>query len=251
VLVVVFGLQVARLKLSIDRWIIAAMLAALITFLLDAGLVRFALNLDPVVPKAADGLVMAGVVILATEVTVSIQMGLAVLIGILNLIARLVGAQGIDLSYALKFAAESILLPAVALFAARTDWFYYEKRAEVKLAEKRTYLTSAVMGVVFAAGWTPCVGPILAAILLLAAQSATVGLGALLLLVYSLGLGIPFLTMGLAFDALSGALRRLSRSMGIVSLVSGVFLVLLGLAMFTDTLRLLSHFGAFFNLGNF
>ena len=61
------------------------------------------------------------------------------------------------------------------------------------------YMSSTLMGVSFSAGWVPCIGPILTSILILAGDSATVGRGAALLAVYSLGLGIPFLITGLAF----------------------------------------------------
>jgi len=114
---------------------------------------------------------------------------------------------------------------------------YKEKRWDFSRNPKWGYGSSLVAGILFSAGWTPCVGPILAAILLLASNTATVGKGALLLAAYSLGLGIPFLIAGAAFSAISGWLRRLNRYMRVVSLVSGIFLVVLGFLLFTDMLR--------------
>ncbi len=98
------------------------------------------------------------------------------------------------------------------------------------------YLSSTVMGMGFAAGWTPCIGPILSTIWILAAQSATVGQGALLLAVYSLGLGIPFLVVGLAFGRATSLIRRLNRYMGLISWISGLFLLFVAYLLWTNAL---------------
>jgi cytochrome c-type biogenesis protein len=102
------------------------------------------------------------------------------------------------------------------------------------------YLSSGLLGVGFAAGWTPCVGPILGSIWLLAGSSATVGQGAALLAVYSLGLGIPFLITGAAFSSTTPLLRRINRHANIVSIVSGVFLLYVAYLLWTDSLALMA-----------
>jgi cytochrome c-type biogenesis protein len=84
------------------------------------------------------------------------------------------------------------------------------------------------LGIVFAAGWTPCIGPVLAAILAYAGASANVGQGALLLTVYSLGFAVPFLAVGFGWSAGVRALGWVKRYGHAISLVSGVLLVLLG-----------------------
>jgi len=109
------------------------------------------------------------------------------------------------------------------------------------------YLSSALMGISFSAGWVPCVGPILASILFLASDSATVGEGATLLAIYSLGLGIPFLITGAAFSWASGFLRRLNRYANIVSLVSGLFLLLVAWLLWSDQLAALTTQFAYLN----
>ncbi len=97
---------------------------------------------------------------------------------------------------------------------------------------------SALVGVFFAAGWSPCVGPILTGIYgVVGSQPAN---GGLLLFCYSLGLGVPFLLVALAFSRASGALRRLNRYYGAISLVSGCFLILIGILLLTNTLARLS-----------
>jgi cytochrome c-type biogenesis protein len=143
----------------------------------------------------------------------------------------------------------SVLIGLVALFLNRADFFYAEKKIELKRTGQTGYLRSLLFGVVFAAGWTPCVGPILAGILVLAGQLETIGQGMLLLTAYTLGLGIPFLLVGLAFGPLSTWLRKANRYLGIISIISGVLLVLMGVFVFTGSLTFLARYGAFFELG--
>lgn len=109
------------------------------------------------------------------------------------------------------------------------------------------YLSSALMGVSFSAGWVPCVGPILASILFLASDSATVAEGAILLAIYSLGLGIPFLITGAAFSWAAGFLRRLNRYANIVSIVSGLFLLIVAWLLWSDQLAALTTQFAYLN----
>lgn len=116
---------------------------------------------------------------------------------------------------------------------------YREKRLDYQPVT-RGGAASFVVGMVFALGWTPCVGPILAAILLLASDSATVGQGALLLAVYSIGLGLPFLATALALGSATRLLKRLNRYYHAIEIVSGVFLIVLGVLLFTNTLQRLA-----------
>jgi cytochrome c-type biogenesis protein len=111
-----------------------------------------------------------------------------------------------------------------------------------------------VMGLAFAFGWTPCIGPILAAILAVAASQDTLGKGAGLLAVYSLGLGIPFLLAALAIEPCMGFLKRFKKHFGKVEGVVGVLLVLTGVAFLTGSLQnlsfwLLETFPGLANLG--
>jgi cytochrome c-type biogenesis protein len=90
-------------------------------------------------------------------------------------------------------------------------------------------LTSFLIGMIFASGWTPCIGPILGAILGLGLQQGTVGQGALLLTAYSLGLGVPFLVTGYALESASRTIRRLNRHTHAVEVASGGLMVAMGL----------------------
>ena len=102
------------------------------------------------------------------------------------------------------------------------------------------YLSSSLMGISFAAGWVPCIGPILASILFLAGDSQTAWQGAGLLLVYSLGLGIPFLLTGLMFSSMSKWLRAVNRHAGIISIISGLFMLYVAWLLWSDSLALLT-----------
>lgn len=135
-------------------------------------------------------------------------------------------------------AAEAL----ASLLAVPDQLLYTEKRvADVHRVNRRWgYLSSALMGVTFAAGWVPCIGPILASILFLAGNSQTALQGAGLLLIYSLGLGIPFLLTGLMFSSMTRWLRRLNRHLGIVSLLSGLFMLYVAYLLWTDGLALLT-----------
>jgi cytochrome c-type biogenesis protein len=130
----------------------------------------------------------------------------------------------------------------------RADFFYAEKKLDLEVGKRTGYWRSLLFGVVFAAGWTPCVGPILTAILIVASQLDTVGQGVGLLAAYTLGLGIPFLLVGLAFGPLSRWLRRANRYLGIISLVSGGLLVLMGVLIFTNGLSFLAQYGTFIDV---
>jgi cytochrome c-type biogenesis protein len=119
---------------------------------------------------------------------------------------------------------------------------YTEGRVQKQVDRRWGYLSSFIMGVFFSAGWIPCVGPVLAAIYFLASDTATVAQGALLLLVYSAGLGIPFLITGLALGTMTGVLRRMNQHARLVSKVTGVFLILVGVLLFNDRLSLIANF---------
>jgi cytochrome c-type biogenesis protein len=111
-----------------------------------------------------------------------------------------------------------------------------------KIGNRHGYAGSSLIGAIFAAGWTPCVGVVLSGILALAATSATVGRGALLLAFYSLGLGIPFLLSALGLSRSGTILRRLNQRAGLVEKLSGVFLVIMGLIVFTNVMGIMSAY---------
>jgi len=111
------------------------------------------------------------------------------------------------------------------------------------LFERGRPLNSLILGSAFAFGWTPCVGPILGSILLLASTSATALQGGLLLTVFSLGLAVPFLAIALGIGKASLYIQNFTRYLGIVSFIGGVFLVFLGILLVTGNVALLISWG--------
>ena len=121
---------------------------------------------------------------------------------------------------------------------------YMDTRRQMQPRSDYGYVGSALMGVVFSAGWTPCIGPVYGAVLTMAANGGSLSQAGGLLTAYSLGLGVPFLLTALALDQMQGLLRRLQRHMRTIELVSGAFLLLIGLLVLTGQLQQFSAAGA-------
>ena len=122
---------------------------------------------------------------------------------------------------------------------------YSDTRGDVAQSSREGLLGSAFMGMVFSAGWTPCIGPLLGTILTVAAATgATTGdivQGMLLLTAYSIGLGIPFVITALLMNSAQGILRRLQRHMHKIELFSGTLLIVIGLLVASGQLQSLSQ----------
>ena len=123
--------------------------------------------------------------------------------------------------------------------------FYADTRSVMDGGDRGGLLGSAFMGVVFSAGWTPCIGPLLGAILTLAATSGAstgdIGQGMILLAAYSIGLGIPFILTALLLENARGALRRLQSHLRAIERFSGVLLIVIGVAVASGRLQSLSQ----------
>jgi cytochrome c-type biogenesis protein len=111
---------------------------------------------------------------------------------------------------------------------------------------KSSYPLSFLFGLAFAAGWTPCIGPILGSILTLAATSP--GQAFTLLLTYSLGLGIPFILMGVFFSRFTRIIRALSKHLKYYSIIMGSFIIILGVLVYTNQLATIASFPFLNNL---
>jgi cytochrome c biogenesis protein CcdA/peroxiredoxin len=119
---------------------------------------------------------------------------------------------------------------------------YADTRRDMQTAGAggRGFGGSAAMGMVFSAGWTPCIGPVYGAVLTMAASGGDVAQAGTLLTAYSLGLGVPFLLTALALDRAQAVLRRLQRHMRKIEVVSGTFLIIIGLSVASGQLQNLS-----------
>ena len=108
----------------------------------------------------------------------------------------------------------------------------YEKRLHI--TKKTNGFTGAfIAGIAFGAGWTPCIGPILASVLLLAGQSGKAGIAALYLILYSLGLGIPFLITALFFDRFLVSAKKFRDKLPLIKKISGILLIIMGILILT------------------
>ena len=105
---------------------------------------------------------------------------------------------------------------------------------------KSSYPMSFVFGLAFAVGWTPCVGPILGTILTLAATTPSISFS--LLLAYSLGLGIPFILMGIFFSRATRIIRSMTKHLKYYNVVLGAFIIVLGVLVFTNQLAYIANF---------
>lgn len=122
----------------------------------------------------------------------------------------------------------------------------YDTRAQQAPDPKMGYLSSALMGVFFSAGWSPCVGPVLGAILTLAINGGSVSLGATLLTFYSAGLAIPFLFAALGIGWVTATLKKYNKVMRYVEIAMGVVLAIVGVMLFTGVFELIAQRGQFF-----
>jgi cytochrome c-type biogenesis protein len=121
----------------------------------------------------------------------------------------------------------------------RPGFLVRERRLQV-MPSRLGEWAAPVMGMAFAFGWTPCIGPALAAVLSLSSESHTLGRGELMLVAYSLGLGVPFIVAGVAFGRLTGVLAFARAHVRVINLVSGLVLAALGVLLLTDNLHVLS-----------
>lgn len=120
-------------------------------------------------------------------------------------------------------------------------WLLGEKRVSLK-NKPAGYLGSFLVGLAFAAGWTPCIGPILASILMIAATEENVAQGIVLLLLYSIGLGIPFLLSSLALHRFIVVFNRFKKYIRLFEIITGFFLIIVGVLIFTNWLSVLSGY---------
>ncbi len=148
--------------------------------------------------------------------------------------AGLVGAV-VPVSLLRKIAGVLLLVFGAYLLAAvKLPWLNYEARLKHSFGSNTGYLRSILVGAVFSLAWMPCVGPILAGILALASSSQTAWQGVRLLSAYSLGLGLPFIAVGLALGAATPLMGWLSRHANIILVLSGLLLIAVGILMLAN-----------------
>ena len=141
-----------------------------------------------------------------------------------------------------KIAGVIIILFGLHMMGVlQIGWLYSEKR--IQTATKPAGFFGAVLvGIAFAFGWTPCIGPILSAILFVAATQETVGEGVQLLAVYSAGLGVPFIATSMAINKFLAASARIRKHYHTIEVVSGVLMVIVGVLIFTNRFTIIAQY---------
>ena len=170
--------------------------------------------------------------------------GLALIFTLLGATASLIGQ--FLLEYQEWFARIAgiliILFGLHVLGVLKIRLFDQENRLNFSKRRAPGFLGAVLMGSAFGIGWTPCVGQFLASILLLASQTGTVGAGMLLLFVYAMGLGLPFVVAGMAIGQVVPLLGRVKRHMRAITYASGALLVLMGFLVFSNQLAQITVF---------
>lgn len=119
----------------------------------------------------------------------------------------------------------------------KISWLEREKKLSSPRAARGGYIGAFLLGLTFSFGWTPCIGPVLAGILSIAAGEGSPAYGGFLMLLYTLGLAIPFLVLSVFSEVLVQRIRRLYRFMGGIKIASGCMLIAMGLLLMTDQLN--------------
>lgn len=133
-----------------------------------------------------------------------------------------------------------VLFGLFMLGLANVPWLQREIRMHPAIAGGRP-VSAYVLGLAFAFGWTPCIGPVLGAVLTVSAASATVAGGVSLLAVYSLGLGVPFVLAAFFTDGLVARLKMIGRFGRVLQVLAGGLLVMMGIAMITGQLTIVAY----------
>jgi len=126
--------------------------------------------------------------------------------------------------------------------------FLYREKRFIKVDKFQGAFSSVFLGMAFAAGWTPCIGPILSSILIYATSTDSIGKGIFLLAMYSLGMAVPFLFTAMAIGKISKQLNKIAKYLPAISMLSGALLIIMGVLIYTNKLAILSQY---FNLFNF
>ncbi len=185
---------------------------------------------------------------------VTFSHGLAFVLGfsfvfvLLGVLASVAGGLLFELRYWLaKIGGVIVVIFGLHMIGVfHIPFLAYDTRVQQAPDPKLGYLSSALMGVFFSAGWSPCVGPVLGTILTLAINGGSVSLGAVLLSAYSAGLAIPFLIAALGIGWVSTILKKYSKTMRYVEIAMGVILVIVGVLLFTGIFELIAQRAQFF-----
>ncbi|MFA9376487.1 MAG: cytochrome c biogenesis CcdA family protein [Lachnotalea sp.] len=146
-----------------------------------------------------------------------------------------------------KFGGVLIIIFGIHTMGVVKLNFLYREVRFIKTEKLHGSINSIFLGMAFAAGWTPCIGPVLSSILIYASSTNSIGKGMLLLWVYSLGMAVPFLFTAIAIKNFSRYFKKLSKYYPVISIVSGALLIIMGILIYTNKSAVLSQYFSFFN----
>jgi len=175
--------------------------------------------------------------------TVFFVLGFSVVFSILGvLINSVLSSAAGEFTQSLNYVGGAIIVSfgIFMLLSTKIRSLNVERKFFPKRSKKSSYPMSFVFGLAFAVGWTPCVGPILGSILTLAATTPSVSFS--LLLAYSLGLGIPFVLMGVFFSRATRIIRSMAKHLKYYNVILGGFIIVLGILVFTNQLAYIANF---------
>ncbi len=176
-------------------------------------------------------------------------LGFALIFAMLGASVSAVGAALREHKELLRHAAGLLLIAFGIVMTGLLPLRFLQRERRVQVTSgEPALLRSGLIGMAFGAGWSPCIGPVLGSILTLAGASASLAQGVFLLLVYALGLGVPFLLVGLLIDRAAPAVRRLARYTRPISVASGAIIVISGVLIFQNTLAQLSNYAPLINM---
>jgi cytochrome c-type biogenesis protein len=176
--------------------------------------------------------------------SMSFVLGFSIIFSLWGAGAGFLGSIFVQYATVIRYVVGGLLIVfgLVMLAAQKIPWLNYEKRLNVSTGSATGYLRSFLTGGIFSLAWTPCLGWQISAMLSLAGSSGTVLRGTYLLIIYSIGLGLPFLILGAAFDFIIPLLRNINRYSNWIYIISGILLIVVGILVITDKLVLIGAF---------
>jgi cytochrome c-type biogenesis protein len=231
--------------------LLAAFIAGVLSFIspcvlpLIPGYLSFVsgVTLDDMRGTAPAGAAPAGARRRAVIMSIAFVLGFSLVFISLGASATAIGSLLMEhLSLLGKIAGVVIILFGLHMMGVlRIGWLYSEKRMQTS-SKPAGFFGAMLVGIAFAFGWTPCIGPILAAILAVAATQESVGEGVKLLAVYSAGLGVPFIATSLAINKFFAASARIRKHYHMIEVISGVLLVVVGVLIFTNRFTIIAQY---------
>ena len=175
--------------------------------------------------------------------SIAFVVGFSIIFVLLGATASLVGQLLVEYLNIVRVAGGALMILLGLFVADIIPLPFLQRDAKLQLKTRPAgYAGTMLVGVIFAAGWTPCTGPFLAAVLMQAAQTETVVTGMVLLTFYSLGIGIPFILSAVAISAFLSSFGKLRKYMKVIKVTSGAILIVMGVLLITDKMTLLTSY---------